>query len=123
VIYEDGLWGLIFRSTKPEAKAIKKRVKAILREIRATGSCSAELTHAEQLLAQAQALVAQERQVQQLTPGLAEVSARVDGIEQRTGRWSALGFAKRKVGPLTAVRWCGSGRPLLGSPAPRASSR
>lgn len=37
VIYEDGLWELIFRSTKPGAKAIKKRVKAILREIRQTG--------------------------------------------------------------------------------------
>lgn len=38
VVFEDGLWELIFRSTKPEAKAIKKRVKAILREIRETGS-------------------------------------------------------------------------------------
>lgn len=38
VIYEDGLWELIFRSTLPGAKAIKARVKAILREIRETGS-------------------------------------------------------------------------------------
>lgn len=38
VIFEDGIWELIFRSTKPEAKAIKKRVKVILREIRETGS-------------------------------------------------------------------------------------
>lgn len=37
VIYEDGLWELIFRSTLPGAKAIKSRVKAILREIRQTG--------------------------------------------------------------------------------------
>lgn len=37
VIYEDGLWELIFRSTLPGAKAIKARVKAILREIRETG--------------------------------------------------------------------------------------
>lgn len=41
VIFEDGIWELIFRSTKPEAKAIKKRVKAILRQIRETGSYSA----------------------------------------------------------------------------------
>lgn len=41
VIYEDGIWELIFRSTKPEAKALKKRVKEILAEIRRTGSYSA----------------------------------------------------------------------------------
>lgn len=37
VIYEDGMWELIFRSTLPGAKAIKKRVKEILRQIRETG--------------------------------------------------------------------------------------
>lgn len=37
VIYEDGIWELIFLSRKPEAKAIKKRVKQILREIRQDG--------------------------------------------------------------------------------------
>jgi prophage antirepressor-like protein len=35
VVFEDGLWELIFRSAKPEAKAIKKRVKEILRGLRA----------------------------------------------------------------------------------------
>lgn len=37
VIYEDGMWELIFRSTLPGAKAIKKQVKVILRQIRETG--------------------------------------------------------------------------------------
>lgn len=37
VIYEDGIWELIFRSSLPGAKLIKKRVKEILREIRQTG--------------------------------------------------------------------------------------
>jgi anti-repressor protein len=37
VIYEDGIWELIFRSTLLSAKAIKTRVKAILRELRETG--------------------------------------------------------------------------------------
>jgi len=37
IIYEDGIWELIFRSTLPAAAAIKDRVKAILREIRETG--------------------------------------------------------------------------------------
>lgn len=40
VIYEDGLWELIFRSSLPGAKAIKARVKAILKEIRETGAYS-----------------------------------------------------------------------------------
>lgn len=34
VFYEDGIWELIFRSGKPEAKAIKKRVKEILAQLR-----------------------------------------------------------------------------------------
>lgn len=42
VIYEDGLWELIFRSTLPGAKAIKKQVKAILRQIRETGRYETE---------------------------------------------------------------------------------
>lgn len=41
VIFEDGLWELIFRSTLPGAVVIKKQVKAILRQIRETGSYSA----------------------------------------------------------------------------------
>ena len=42
VIYEDGIWELIFRSSLPGAKTIKKRVKAILREIRQTGRYEAD---------------------------------------------------------------------------------
>lgn len=37
VIFEDGIWELIFRSTMPSAKSIKKRVKEILRELREHG--------------------------------------------------------------------------------------
>jgi len=37
VIYEDGIWELIFRSTLPSAKSLKARVKQILRELRQTG--------------------------------------------------------------------------------------
>ena len=41
VVLEDGIWELIFLSRKPEAKAVKKRVKAILKQIRETGSYEA----------------------------------------------------------------------------------
>jgi anti-repressor protein len=37
VIYEDGIWELIFRSTRPSARSIKARVKSILRQLRETG--------------------------------------------------------------------------------------
>ncbi|SCK39340.1 Prophage antirepressor [Streptomyces sp. ScaeMP-e48] len=42
VIYEHGMWELISRSTLPGAKAIKKHVEAILREIRETGRFEVE---------------------------------------------------------------------------------
>lgn len=42
VVFKDGIWELIFRSSKPEAKAIKKRVKAILDEIEKTGRFQVE---------------------------------------------------------------------------------
>lgn len=48
VIYEDGMWELIFRSTLPGAKAIKKQVKEILREIRKTGRYVPEPAAAEE---------------------------------------------------------------------------
>lgn len=67
VIYEDGLWELIFRSTKPEAKALKKRVKEILREIRKTGSYSdVPQTYAQALRAHADMVEAKERAQKEL---------------------------------------------------------
>jgi prophage antirepressor-like protein len=70
VLYEDGIWELIFLSRKPEAKAIKKRVKAILRQIRETGRYEApalgadllaELEQSNQRLGQAIAIAKTER--------------------------------------------------------------
>lgn len=37
VLYEEGIWELVFLSRRPEAKAVKARVKAILRELRERG--------------------------------------------------------------------------------------
>lgn len=73
VLYEDGIWELIFRSSKQEAKALKKRVKEILAEIRRTGRYEAEpvvpdittpagvLAMAEQYVDVARRLVVSER--------------------------------------------------------------
>jgi prophage antirepressor-like protein len=86
VFYEDGIWELIFRSSKPEAKALKKRVKEILSEIRRTGSYSQPtvpdlatpagvLAMAEQFAATARQLVAAEAKVAELAPKAAAVDA------------------------------------------------
>lgn len=81
VIYEDGLWELVFLSRKPEAKAIKKRVKAILKEIRETGSYAvpspladplAEIERQTQLTTRAIGIARQER-------------ARADAADRRAG--------------------------------------
>lgn len=45
VLYEAGIWELIFLSRKPEAKAIKKRVKEILRKLRETGAYSTDASY------------------------------------------------------------------------------
>ncbi|MEU8136041.1 phage antirepressor [Streptodolium elevatio] len=80
VIYEDGLWELIFRSSLPGAQAIKKRVKEILRQIRQTGSYSVVpalpdittpagvLAMAEQFALTARQLVDADRKIAELEP-------------------------------------------------------
>lgn len=71
VLYEDGIWELIFLSRKPEARAIKQRVKEILRQIRETGSYLPERqvpqSYAAALRAAADAEEAKERLAAELT--------------------------------------------------------
>lgn len=84
VIFEDGMWELIFRSTLPGAKAIKSRVKAVLREIRETGSFNAppaapalpDLTTPQGVLALAQ-------QFQRTAEQLVEADARIKVLEPK----------------------------------------
>jgi prophage antirepressor-like protein len=79
VIYEDGMWELIFRSTLPSAKSIKARVKAILRELRETGvvdtrSALSELSNRDfalRILAEADRADAAEGRVAELEPAAA----------------------------------------------------
>ena len=69
VVNESGLYNLIFRSRKPEAKAFKKWVTSeVLPSIRKSGSYdinSRPLTQAEIILASAQQLVAHERTIRE----------------------------------------------------------
>lgn len=88
VIFEDGIWELIFRSTLPGAKAIKVQVKAVLREIRENGSYSPQRQHklpqnyAEALRELASTFEAKE---------LAE--AKVAELEPAAGSWQRLSDA------------------------------
>ena len=91
VIYEDGMWELIFRSTLPGAKAIKSRVKAILREIRETGSYSAVEPSAPALPQDYEealvALLGQVRETKALTAKVAE-------LEPAANSWQTLASAE-----------------------------
>lgn len=51
VIYEHGMWELVFRSGKPMAKDLKKRVKEILTEIRVNGGYISPTATEDQLAA------------------------------------------------------------------------
>lgn len=94
VIYEDGIWELIFRSTRPGAMSIKARVKEILRELRETGvvdtrSASPMLTefdptnlrHVAQLATLA---AAQQEQLAEQAPLVAQAESHRSGFRDIT---------------------------------------
>ncbi|MEH1013063.1 BRO family protein [Micromonospora sp. CPCC 206060] len=97
-VTEPGFYTLALASQAPGAKAFRRWITHdVLPQIRKTGTYALEqLTPAEMLLRQAQQLVDQERRIRAVSSGLADVTARVDAIENRTGWWIALAFAKRQ---------------------------
>ncbi|WP_214322059.1 BRO-N domain-containing protein [Nonomuraea sediminis] len=95
VIYEDGLWELIFRSSLPGAKAIKKRVKEILRQIRETGRYEAAPTdELDVIQTMLDNVRAQRRRIAALEQQQAITSAKIEAIEGRYDWFTALGYAK-----------------------------
>ena len=72
VLYEEGIWELIFLSRRPEAKLIKARVKVILREIRETGRYEVEAKPMTEL-EMAQRYVAALQREQELKAQVAEL--------------------------------------------------
>lgn len=81
VIYEDGIWELIFRSTLPSAKSLKARVKAILRQLRETGVVDTRGPQFEipQTYAEALELAAhQARELEAATAKVAELEPKAD---------------------------------------------
>lgn len=95
VIFEDGMWELIFRSNLPGAKVIKKRVKEILREIRETGGYqSKQMSPGEILVAQAQRFLEHEREIARIAGELEVVNAKIAGIEGEHDWFTCLAYAK-----------------------------
>lgn len=96
IISEAGLYRMVMRSNKEQAVQFQLWIAhEVLPAIRKTGHYAvAPMTPAEILLAQAQQLVDQERRITHISSQLTELGARVDGIEQRSGWYTALGFAR-----------------------------
>lgn len=78
-VNESGLYNVILRSDKPEAKPFRRWVTSeVLPSIRKTGAYSAAaLSPAEQLLAQAQLMVEQERRIKALEDGQEQMQSTV----------------------------------------------
>ena len=78
IVNEPGLYSLVLGSRKPEARAFKRWITHdVIPAIRKTGSYSVQLTAAEQLLAQAQALVEQEKRVSAVEDKVNRLEAKV----------------------------------------------
>lgn len=96
VIYEDGIWELIFRSSLPGAKAIKTRVKQILREIRETGRYEpaamddplSEIERQTQLTVRAVEIARRERAARQAAEG------QIRELEPAARAWDVLAKAE-----------------------------
>lgn len=117
VVNEAGLYEIIIRSDKPNAKPFRRWVvKDVLPSIRKTGKFEIEqkdLTPAEYLLAQAQRFVEMERATRELAVQqgyqrnlIDDLNARVAGIEQRTDWLTALAFAIMMKLPDTSNKFC-----------------
>lgn len=75
---EDGLYEVLMQSRKPIAKAFKKEVKKILRDIRLYGSYTVPRTYAEAL----QLAVDQQRKIEQQNQLIGELKPRVDYLDR-----------------------------------------
>ena len=79
IINESGLYNLILRSDKPEAKTFKKWVTSeVLPSIRKTGSYMKPMTNSEMLLAMAQAQVESEKRINQAIEIAQQATSRVE---------------------------------------------
>jgi anti-repressor protein len=97
IVNEPGLYTLIMRSDKPEAKAFKRWVThEVLPAIRKTGAyLPATMTPTEALLAVVQRMVDTERTLTDHEQRLADVETRQTAMENGSEYYSIVGFASR----------------------------
>lgn len=116
VIYEDGIWELIFRSTLPSAKTLKSRVKAILRELRETGVVDTRQEKTQ--LEWAREHVAALERIEQLEPAAASWAQLSEASGDYSVREAALILnrdpaistgQKRLFAYLRQIGWLGTG--------------
>lgn len=96
IVNESGLYSLILRSNKPEAKRLKKYVTGeVLPSIRKTGMYAAKtLSTGEMLVAQAQAHLALERQVADLQADMAHVKDTLDAANGQPQMMTVAAYAR-----------------------------
>lgn len=96
VVSESGLYSLVLRSRKPEAKKFKKWItREVLPQIRKTGSYSSKSMSSLDVLAGAvQALQAQEARVMAVEAGQKALEKRLDTLDENSGWFAAKGWAK-----------------------------
>lgn len=105
MINESGLYSLVLRSDRPEAKAFKKWVTSeVLPAIRKTGSYALQnLTPAQQLLVYAQQLVAQEQKLEQHEGRIEQLEARVHAHDEGSQYFTIIAYCnlRRLRPPIT----------------------
>ena len=80
---ESGLYEVLMQSRKPIAKAFKKEVKVILKEIRQTGTYSKKpMSQVELILMQAQTLVDMDNEQKRLATELKVTNQRIEDIKE-----------------------------------------
>lgn len=97
IVSEAGLYRMIMRSNKEKAVDFQMWIAhEVMPSIRKTGGyvIARQLSAAELILHQAQRLVEHERAISEIRGDVTVLSARMDGIEQKTGWVAALGFSK-----------------------------
>ena len=95
LITESGLYTLVLRSDKPQAKPFQKWVtKEVLPSIRKTGGYQAPITAADQLIAQAQMLKQIELRQAEQDARLSQIEARQDRMDGDTGYMTVLAFSR-----------------------------
>ena len=109
-VNEPGLYSLVLGSRKPEAKAFKRWIThEVIPAIRRTGSYSVAASPAEQLLAQAQILVEQEKRMEAVEDKIQNLEAKLTTRPEVSG-YSIAGYASLRGIHIDVNRACILGR-------------